>query len=193
MTGHAEAGTICARQSCPHKRLTSSRTSGFWLGCAFTWSLAPALGAYLVEVRELVCKRLNEPRVASGELLPSLPEMICQERPNPAVRIFSGLSIVLRPMAKHHSPGVEDLNIEGMVSARISDELDRRSRASPVRHCARAIIGGCPVVEFADENERRYARAATDHAANVTAAAPGNRRSSRRRSRPPIDPVVILD
>src|SRR5262245_1815293 len=74
---------------------------------------------------------------------PSLLEMICQEREDPATCIFGSLSIVLRPMPEHHSPGLEDFHIEGMVSARIGDELDGRSRISPVRQRPRAVVRGC--------------------------------------------------
>jgi hypothetical protein len=96
----------------------------------------------------------------------SLLEIFCQERVYPAARIFSRLSIVLRPMPEHHSPGLEDFNVEGMVSATIGDELDGHSRNSPVRQRPLAIAGGCPVVELADENERRYVWTGADHAAS---------------------------
>src|SRR5262245_41003078 len=97
--------------------------------------------------------------------LHSLLEMICQELVSPAARIVSCLGIVLRPMPEHHSAGLEDFDIEGMVSAGIGDKLDGRVRASPVRHCPLAIAGGRPIIEFTDENERRYAWTGADHAA----------------------------
>src|SRR5262245_41105988 len=91
--------------------------------------------------------------------------MICQERVYPRARILSCPGIVLSPMPEHHLPGPKDVNVEGMVSAWIGDELDGRSSISPVRQRPLAIPGGCPVVELADENERRYAWAGANHAA----------------------------
>src|ERR1700719_5089672 len=78
--------------------------------------------------------------------LHSFREIICQECPHPAMRICGCLSIVLRPMAEHHSPGLQYLNIEGMVSSRIGDKLNGCSRTSPTRHCLHAVFGGCPVI-----------------------------------------------
>src|SRR5262249_49099691 len=68
-------------------------------------------------------------------------------------------------MPEHRSPGLEDFHIEGMVSARISDECNGRSRSSPVRQRPGAVVGGCPVVELTDDNERGYAWSGADHAA----------------------------
>jgi hypothetical protein len=68
-------------------------------------------------------------------------------------------------MAEHHSPGLKEFNIEGMVSARIGDELNGYPRIAPVRHRPRAVLGGCPVIELTDENERGYAWTGADHAA----------------------------
>src|SRR5262245_9821428 len=73
--------------------------------------------------------------------------------------------ILHRPMPEHHSPGLEDFHIEGVVSARISDELNGRSRISPVRQRPCAVVGGCPVVELTDDHERRYAWTGANHAA----------------------------
>src|SRR5215510_7391252 len=77
---------------------------------------------------------------------PSFPEKICQEGVHPPARIISCLGIVLGPMPEHHSPGLKDFNIEGVVSARIGDELDERSRISPVGHRPLAIAGGRPII-----------------------------------------------
>src|SRR5262249_20314702 len=57
------------------------------------------------------------------------------------------------PSNARTSPRLEDLNVESMMSARISDKLDQRSRASPACHRAHAVFGGCPVVEFTHEKE----------------------------------------
>src|SRR5262249_54589733 len=91
-------------------------------------------------------------------------KIICQEREYPAARIFRRPSVVLQPMPEHRSPGLEDFHIEGMVSARIGDEADGRSRISPVRQRPCAVVGGCPVVELTDDNERRYAWTGANHA-----------------------------
>src|SRR5262249_16778211 len=79
--------------------------------------------------------------------------------------IFGRLSVVLHPMPEHHSPGLEDFHIEGMVSARIDDKLDGGTRISPARQRLCAVVGGCPVVELTDDNERRYVWTGADHTA----------------------------
>ena len=68
-------------------------------------------------------------------------------------------------MAEHHFPGLEDLNIESMVSARMSDEFNWRSGVSPVRHRPTQSLAGVPVVELGNENERRHSWTGADHAA----------------------------
>src|SRR5215469_2282794 len=99
-----------------------------------------------------------------ADCLPSFPEIVCEECSNPPACIFGCLSIVLRPMAEHHSPSLEDFNVKGVVSASIGDELNGCSRIPPVRDRPRAVLGRRPVVELTDENESRYVWTGAYHA-----------------------------
>src|SRR5215510_2506873 len=89
--------------------------------------------------------------------LRSPAQLKCQKVPYPSVGIFCRVGIVFKPMIEGLSAGLERWGIETVVSARVSDEFDRRIATSPARDQAGAVLSGCPVVKLADENERRYA------------------------------------
>src|SRR5215813_2323435 len=78
---------------------------------------------------------------------PQLPSQILRQKySHLSPRIFGCLCMVLDQMAEHHSAGLENLDVKGMVGARIGDEFNWRSRCSPVSHSPHAVVDGCPVV-----------------------------------------------
>src|SRR3954463_5700489 len=88
-------------------------------------------------------------------VMPSV-EVAREKLPQALACIVRCLAIVFNPVTEHDLAGLEVRVKESVVRAGIDDEFDRRAVVAPAFDLAGAVRRRRPVVERADEDQRRY-------------------------------------